>query len=81
VKKTIVAGALVLSLFVVGCNNDKATPAPTTEAQAVESMAAEAQDAVESLAAEVEGAAESTAAEVEGAAESMVAEAVESPAA
>ncbi len=80
-KKTIVAGALVLSLFVVGCNNDKATPAPTTEAQAVESMAAEAQDAVESLAAEVEGAAESTAAEVEDAAESMVAEAVESPAA
>lgn len=52
-KKTIVAGALVLSLFVVGCNNDKATPVPTTEAQAVESMAAEAVDAVESVAAEV----------------------------
>ncbi len=83
-KKTIVAGALVLSLFVVGCNNDKATPAPTTEAQAVESMAAEAQGAAESLAAEVEGAAESAAADAQEAVESMAAEvvdAVASPAA
>jgi PBP1b-binding outer membrane lipoprotein LpoB len=70
VKKTIAAGALVLSLFVVGCNNNDATPAPASEAPA----------AVESLAAEVEDAVESTAAEVEDAAESMAAEAVESPA-
>jgi PBP1b-binding outer membrane lipoprotein LpoB len=55
VKKTIVAGALVLSLFVVGCNNNDATPAPATEAPAaaVESMAAEVEEAVESVAAEV----------------------------
>lgn len=54
-KKTIVAGALVLSLFVVGCNNNDATPAPATEAPAaaVESMAAEVEEAVESVAAEV----------------------------
>ncbi|HZW00283.1 MAG TPA: hypothetical protein VFF55_01865 [Candidatus Deferrimicrobium sp.] len=70
-KKTIAAGALVLSLFVVGCNNNDATPAPATEAPA----------AVESMAAEVEDAVESMAAEVEDAAESMVADAVESPAA
>jgi PBP1b-binding outer membrane lipoprotein LpoB len=72
VKKTIAAGALVLSLFVVGCNNNDATPAPATEAPAA---------AVESMAAEVEDAVESMAAEVEDAAESMVADAVESPAA
>ena len=75
VKKTIVAGALVVSLFVVGCNDNKATPAPTeAPAAAVESQAAavesQAAEAVESVAAEVEGAAESVAAEVEGAVES-----------
>jgi PBP1b-binding outer membrane lipoprotein LpoB len=64
VKKTIVAGALVLSLFVVGCNNDKATPVPTTEAQAVESMAAEVEGAAESMAADAQEAVESMAAEV-----------------
>jgi hypothetical protein len=78
VKKTIAAGALVVSLFVVGCNDNKATPAPTTEAPAaVESVAAEvesqAAEAVESVAAEVEGAAESVAAEVEDAVESPAA--------
>ena len=70
-KKTIAAGALVLSLFVVGCNNNDATPAPATEAPAaVESIAAEVEDAVESVAAEVEDAAESMAAEVVDAVES-----------
>jgi len=64
VKKTIAAGALVLSLFVVGCNNNDATPAPATEAPAaaVESMAAEVEEAVESVAAEVVDAVESPAA-------------------
>jgi len=63
VKKTIAAGALVLSLFVVGCNNNDATPAPATEAPAaVESMAAEVEEAAESMAAEVEEAVESPAA-------------------
>jgi uncharacterized lipoprotein NlpE involved in copper resistance len=71
VKKTILAGALVMSLFVVGCNNDSATPAPTEPAAAVESMAAEVEGAVESMAAEVEGAVESVAAEVEAAVESV----------
>jgi PBP1b-binding outer membrane lipoprotein LpoB len=54
VKKTIAAGALILSLFVVGCNNNDATPAPATEAPAaaVESMAAEVEDAVESMVAD-----------------------------
>ena len=62
-KKTIAAGALVLSLFVVGCNNNDATPAPATEAPAaVESMAAEVEEAAESMAAEVEEAVESPAA-------------------
>jgi uncharacterized lipoprotein NlpE involved in copper resistance len=62
VKKTILAGALVVSLFVVGCNNDSATPAPATEAPAaVESVAAEVEGAVESVAAEVEAAVESVA--------------------
>lgn len=78
-KKTIIAGALIASLALVACNNDEATPAPTTEAQAVESLAADVQataEAVESMAAD---AAESIAAEVEGAVESAVAEA--SPAA
>jgi uncharacterized lipoprotein NlpE involved in copper resistance len=72
VKKTILAGALVMSLFVVGCNNNAATPAPTEAPAAVESMAAEVEEAAESMAAEAEGAVESVAAEVE--------EAVESPA-
>lgn len=72
-KKTILAGALVMSLFVVGCNNNSATPAPTeAPAAAAESMAAEVEAAAESMAAEVEEAVESVAAEVE--------EAVESPA-
>jgi PBP1b-binding outer membrane lipoprotein LpoB len=66
VKKTIAAGALVISLFVVGCGGDKATPVPATDAPAaVESMAAEA---VESMAAEVEDAVESMAAEASPAA-------------
>jgi uncharacterized lipoprotein NlpE involved in copper resistance len=72
VKKTVLAGALVMSLFVVGCNNNEATPAPTEAPAAVESAAAEVEEAVESVAAEVEEAVESVAAEVE--------EAVESPA-
>lgn len=85
-KKTIVAGALVLSLFVVACNNDEATPAPATEAPgaAVESMAAEDVEAAESMAAEAsmvaeeaEDAVESMAAEEVEAAESMAAEEVE----
>jgi hypothetical protein len=70
VKKTIAVAALLISLVAVGCNNDKATPAPTEPAAAVESAAA----AVESVAAAVESAA---AEEVE-AAESAAAEAVES---
>jgi outer membrane lipoprotein-sorting protein len=62
VKKTIVAGALALSLFVVACGGDDATPAPATDAPAaVESMAAEVEEAVESVAAEVEEAVESPA--------------------
>jgi hypothetical protein len=78
VKKTIAAGALVVSLFVVGCSSNDATPAPATEAPApVESMAAEvesqAAEAVESVAAEVEDAVESVAAEVEDAVESPAA--------
>ncbi len=69
VKKIIVAAALVMSLAVIGCNDDKATPEPTTQAEAVESMAAEAVDAIESITAEVVDAAatdavESMAAEV-----------------
>jgi hypothetical protein len=61
VKKSLIAVALVASLstVAVACNNDSATPEPTTPAQAVESMAAE----------------EVGAAEAEGAVESMVAEA------
>ncbi len=77
VKKIIVAGALVMSLAVIGCNNDSATPAPTTPAQAVESMAAEA---VETTAAEVESV-ESMAAEVEATIAADVEGAVASPAA
>jgi outer membrane lipoprotein-sorting protein len=63
VKKTIVAGALALSLFVVACGgDDKATEAPASEAPAAaESMAAEVEEAVESVAAEVEEAVESPA--------------------
>jgi PBP1b-binding outer membrane lipoprotein LpoB len=84
VKKTIAAGALVISLFVVGCDNNSATPSPTTEAQAVESMAAEEVQAAESAAAEEVEAVESMAAEasmaaeeVEGAVESTAAEEVQ----
>ncbi len=77
VKKIIVAAALVMSLAVIGCNDNKATPSPTAPAQAVESMAAEA---VASTAAEVE-AVESMAADVQGAVESMAADALASPAA
>jgi hypothetical protein len=69
-KKTIAAGALVISLFVVGCSSNEATPAPaeSAPAAAVESIAAEAEDAVESVAAEVEDAVESVAAEASPAA-------------
>jgi uncharacterized lipoprotein NlpE involved in copper resistance len=74
VKKTIAAAALVLSLAVVGCNNNSATPEPTEPAAAVESVAAEVEDAVESVAAEVEDAEASVAAEVEDAVESVAAE-------
>ena len=86
-KKSIAAAALVLGLLVVGCN-DNADATPTPPAEAVESIAAEAQDAVESIAAEAQDAVESMAAEAEDAVESMAAEvedavesAVESPAA
>jgi PBP1b-binding outer membrane lipoprotein LpoB len=81
VKKSIIAVALVASMALVACNNNDATPAPTTEAQAVESLAAEVQataEAVQSMAAE---AVESMAAEAEGAVESLAAEAEASPAA
>jgi hypothetical protein len=79
VKKTIAAAALVISLVAVGCSSNSATPAPTTPAEAAESMVAEVEDAAASVAAEVEEAQESVAAEVEDAVESLVAEA--SPAA
>ena len=75
VKKTIVAGALVLSLFVVGCNNEsdaRSAPAVPRLRRRMRSSPSRPRSRMPS---------ESTAAEVEGAAESMVAEAVESPAA
>jgi hypothetical protein len=75
VNKTLISAALVASLSVVaiGCDNDEATPEPTTPAEAVESMAAEEVEAVESMAAEdVEDAEETMEAE-----ESMAAEDVE----
>jgi PBP1b-binding outer membrane lipoprotein LpoB len=56
VKKTIAAGALVLSLLVVGCSNDKATPAPATEAPAAATEAPAA--ATEAPAAATEAPAE-----------------------
>jgi len=77
VKKTLITAALVASMsaFAVACGGDEATPEPTTPAEAVESMAAEAEGAAASMQAEVEGAAESMAADAEGAAESMAADA------
>ncbi len=85
VKKTIIAAALVLSLAVVACDNGgDATAEPTTAADAVESIAAEAEGAVESMAAEVEATAEaveSMAAEAEESIAAEVEDAVESPAA
>ena len=81
-KKSIIAATLVLGLVAVGCNDDAAatpSPEPTPVVEAVESMAAEAQDAAASMAAEAEGAVESMAAEAEDAVESMLPEA--SPAA
>ncbi len=74
VKKTLITAALVASLSVVaiGCDNDEATPEPTTPAEAVESMAAEEVEAVEetmeaeeSMAAEEVEAVESAAADAE----------------
>ena len=73
-KKTLITAALVasMSLVAVACDNNEATPEPTTPAEAVESMAAEVEstveDAAESMAAEVEST-------VEDAVESMAAEA------
>ena len=65
-KKSIATAALVISLIVVGCNDNAATPSPTAEAQAieaVESAVAEEVEAVESAAAEEIAAIESAAAE------------------
>ena len=73
-KKTLITAALVASLSVVaiGCDDDEATPEPTTPAEAVESMAAEdvqaGEEAVESMAADAEEAVESMAADAEEAA-------------
>lgn len=72
VKKPILAAALVVSLALVGCNNDDAaTEAPADVPAAVESLAAEA---VESVAAEVD-AVESMAADAQDAAASIAADA------
>ncbi|HKZ92023.1 MAG TPA: hypothetical protein VJZ50_07775 [Candidatus Limnocylindrales bacterium] len=89
VKKSTAAAALVISLIVVGCNDNKATPSPTTELQAVEavesavageveaveSAVAEEVEAVESAVAEEVEAVESAAAEEIAAIESAAAEA------
>ena len=73
-KKTLITAALVASLSVVaiGCDDDEATPEPTTPAEAVESMVAEdveaaeeTMEAVESMAADAEEAVESMAADAE----------------
>jgi hypothetical protein len=86
VKKSLIAVALVASLsaVAVACNNDEATPEPTTAAEAVESLAAEAEatvEAVESMAAEAEEGAEEAVESMAAEAEEGAEEAVESVAA
>lgn len=78
-KKPLIAAALVasLSLVAVACDNDDATPEPTSPAEAVESMVAEeVTEAVETMEA-VEEAVESMAAEEVTEAEEAVEEATE----
>jgi hypothetical protein len=81
VKKTLITAGLIasLSLVAVACDNNEATPEPTTPAEAVESMAAEDVQAAEGTMEAVESMAAEDEADVQDAVESMVAEA--SPAA
>lgn len=76
-KKSLITAALVasMSLVAVACDNDEATPEPTTPAEAVESMAAEVEDAAASMAALAEDAVEDVVDEAEGAVEDAVDEA------
>ncbi len=82
-KKTLITAALVasMSLVAVACDNNDATPEPTTPAEAVESMAAEDVQAAEETMAAVESMAAEDVQAAEEAAESDVQEAAESPAA